>query len=145
MRAHRKKLSSCKALQELFIYNHRRFYNFPSIFCSFSPLTRTYPPNNREKSRHRNRGIWLRLNSFSPARQSVFRTFHICIAIKAFLLAPFSIPLLYSQKRRLASIFLYKIALPLKKLSKKPWASTPVFSKDAIKCAGVAIVNALSL
>ena len=124
----------------VFICNRRKFYNFPNISCSVSPLRKTYRPNNRVPFLRRIRGILLGLNNSVRARQSVFGSFCICTVIKAFC---FLLALLYSALANFASVFSYKTAFPCKKLSKNPRTSKPDFSKLPMRCSPVVIAYRL--
>ena len=99
----------------VFICNRRKFYNFPNISCSVSPLRKTYRPNNRAPFPRRMRDILLGLNNFAQARQSVFGSFCICTVIKAFC---FLLALLYSALANFASVFLIKPPFPVKNFQK---------------------------
>ena len=124
--------------------NRRKFCNFPYISCSVFPSRNTSRQNNLFPFHRRNRDKVLYPYILSPILQNVCRISGIYIAKKAyfFLLSSNSTRLLYANTPLLASvfytIFLYKIAFPSMKLSKKPLTSNPVFSKQPIRCSGVA-------
>lgn len=79
--------------------NHRKFYNFPNIFCSIAPSPRTSSPHSPVPFHRRNRGKRLYPYTFLPTRQNVFRNFCICIVKMAFLfLLTYAFQPLFSQQ-----------------------------------------------
>lgn len=137
-----KKSTKCFTLNrpplQFFICNRCKFYNFPNIFYWLCPSPNTSHPNNRAPFHRRNRGKLLCRYIHAPILQIFFDIFCICTVIKASLLFLTRLPPLYytATRRNLQpfphkkSHFYYKIALPERKLSKKPPTSSPVFSND---------------
>lgn len=125
-----------------FIGSRCKFCNFPSISCSTSQSKNTSSPNNHAPSPLCNRDRVPYPCSSLPIHQSVYRILDTYIAKKALSVLLSDLLPYYTPKSTLLQAFpLYKIALPLKKLSKKPLTSSPTFSKQAIKCSGCAIAN----
>ena len=121
--------------------NRRRFYNSPCIFSCFALWKNTSYPYNHAPFFHRNQDMLPHPCKLLPARQSVFRKPYIYTVKKAFFFtSKINHPFIILVKMSFGKCFLsfYKIALPSKKLSKKPPTSTPVFSKHPTSCCGVA-------
>lgn len=122
--------------------NRYKFCNSPSTSSHSNPLRNTSFLNSLALFPLYNRDRVPYPYNFLPIRQSVFRSLNICIAKKASYFSPFPFCYYYTRKLHILQAFpLYKMALPFKKLSKKPLTSIPTFSKQAIKCSGCAMQN----
>ena len=125
------------------IYIPRRSCNFPNISYSIAPSKYTLRPHNPVPFLPRNQDKLLYPYILSPIHQTAFRTLCICTVKKAFSFTPHHF---FYRYYTLFTQFLqgfspYKIAFPLKKLSKNPPTSNPVFSKHPIKSPTVAFLN----